>query len=65
MIPFPTLRLDHNNQALIKKVYLSRYEKRHLGFVKTQVPNYTIQVRKGGHDFPRWPPLLTNPLGYT
>jgi hypothetical protein len=65
MTPSPTLRLDHNNQALIKKVCLLRYEKRHLGFAKTQIPNYTIKVRERGHDFLRWPPLPTNPLGCT
>ncbi len=42
-------------RSLNKKVCLSRYEKQHSGFAKTQVPSYTIKICKRGHDFPRWP----------
>jgi len=65
MTPFPTLHLDHNNQALTKRFAYQVMRSDIRVFAKTQVPSYTIKVRKWGHDFPRWSPLLTNPLGCT
>jgi hypothetical protein len=65
MTPFPTLRLDHNNQALTKRFVYQGTRSDIWVLPKTQVPNYTIKVHEWGHDFPRWLPLLTNPLGCT
>jgi len=65
MTPFLTLRLDHNNQALTKRFAYQGTRNDIWVLPRTQVLIYTIKVRERGHDFPRWPPLLTNPLGCT